>query len=186
MRIVEFSALSKDALQRAACILHEAFANTTSVFDAAAACETEVQSFVAGRERGAVAVLEEAEVVGWIGWLEAHSRSWELHPLAVDPRRQGRGIGPLLVRELERRAAAAGVLTIWLGSDDEYGGTSLYGADLYPDVLRHAATVRQVNRHPIEFYRKLGFEVVGVLPDVNGFGKPDILMAKRVPGVFNR
>jgi len=26
----------------------------------------------------------------------------------------------------------------------------------------------------------VGFVVVGVYPDVNGFGKPDILMAKRV------
>jgi aminoglycoside 6'-N-acetyltransferase I len=31
-----------------------------------------------------------------------------------------------------------------------------------------------------EFYRKLGFVIVGVVPDANGPGKPDILMAKRV------
>ena len=36
--------------------------------------------------------------------------------------------------------------------------------------------------HPVAFYRKLGYAVVGLLPDVNGFGKPDILMAKRMAG----
>jgi aminoglycoside 6'-N-acetyltransferase I len=34
--------------------------------------------------------------------------------------------------------------------------------------------------HPFTFYRKQGFVLVGVIPDANGFGKPDILMAKRV------
>jgi aminoglycoside 6'-N-acetyltransferase I len=34
--------------------------------------------------------------------------------------------------------------------------------------------------HPYEFYKKVGFTIVGVLPDANGFGKPDIFMAKRV------
>ena len=28
--------------------------------------------------------------------------------------------------------------------------------------------------------RKLGYEAVGVVPDANGFGRPDLLMAKRV------
>jgi aminoglycoside 6'-N-acetyltransferase I len=32
--------------------------------------------------------------------------------------------------------------------------------------------------HPYEFYQKLGYVIVGVIPDANGPGKPDILMAK--------
>jgi len=31
-----------------------------------------------------------------------------------------------------------------------------------------------------EFYQKLGFVIVGVMPDANSFGKPDIYLAKRV------
>ena len=31
-----------------------------------------------------------------------------------------------------------------------------------------------------EFYLRVGFHIVGVIPDANGFGKPDILMAKRI------
>ena len=34
--------------------------------------------------------------------------------------------------------------------------------------------------HPFAFYQRLGYEVVGLLPDVNGPGRPDILMAKRL------
>ncbi len=72
-----------------------------------------------------------------------------------------------------------GGITLQLGSDDESGMTSLYGADLYPDVLGHLANIRNLRGHPYEFYQKLGFSIVGVMPDANGPGKPDIFMAKR-------
>lgn len=29
-----------------------------------------------------------------------------------------------------------------------------------------------------EFYQKMGFAIVGVMPDANGIGKPDIYIAK--------
>jgi aminoglycoside 6'-N-acetyltransferase I len=34
--------------------------------------------------------------------------------------------------------------------------------------------------HPTAFYQKLGFQIVGVMPDANGIGKPDIIMAKDI------
>lgn len=71
---------------------------------------------------------------------------------------------------------------LWLGADDETGRTTLGGVDLYPDVLGKLAALESVERHPFEFYRRMGFEVVGAVPDANGFGKPDILMARRVRG----
>ncbi len=58
--------------------------------------------------------------------------------------------------------------------------TTLGGIDLYPDVYQHIKTIQNLRRHPYEFYQKLGYVIVGVLPDANGLGKPDIFMAKKV------
>ena len=67
-----------------------------------------------------------------------------------------------------------------LGTDDENERTTLGGVELYPNALEKLAKIRNLRKHPFEFYRKLGFEICGVVPDANGFGKPDILMCKRV------
>jgi aminoglycoside 6'-N-acetyltransferase I len=119
-------------------------------------------------------------MLGWIGGLASYARVWELHPLVVQPAAQGRGIGRALVADLEAQVRQRGGLTILLGSDDEDDLTTLSGVDLYPDVCRHIAHLRNLRRHPYEFYQKCGFAVVGVVPDANGWGKPDILLAKRV------
>jgi len=122
-------------------------------------------------------------VVGWIGGRSQYGGNvWELHPLVVDPARQGQGIGRALVADLETQVRANGGVTITLGTDDETNATSLGGVDLYPNVWEHIQRIRNLRRHPFTFYQKCGFVIVGVLPDANGFGKPDILMAKRVTG----
>ena len=82
--------------------------------------------------------------------------------------------------DFEQQVVRRGGLTIYLGTDDENGRTSLGGVDLYPDVVGALNGVQNRGGHPFAFYRKLGFVIVGVLPDANGFGKPDIFMAKRV------
>jgi aminoglycoside 6'-N-acetyltransferase I len=91
------------------------------------------------------------------------------------------GVGASLVRVLEERVREAGALTLYLGTDDDgpAPGTSAGGVELYPDVLSHAAGLTVID-HPAGFYSRMGFEIVGLIPDANGPGKPDILMAKRV------
>jgi aminoglycoside 6'-N-acetyltransferase I len=127
-----------------------------------------------------VALLD-GRAAGWIGaQLMYTPHVWELHPLVVDPAQQGKGIGRALVLDLEQRVIRRGGATIMLGTDDEAGWTSLAGVDLYPDPLRHLAQIRNLSRHPFEFYQKLGYVLIGVVPDANGPGKPDLLMAKKV------
>jgi len=120
------------------------------------------------------------EPVGWIGGFHDYQRVWQLHPLVVRADRQRRGVGRALVRDLEVLVAARGALTLTVGSDDMDNMTSLGGEDLYPDPLAHLAAITDRKGHPFEFYRALGFAVIGVVPDANGFGRPDIILGKRV------
>ncbi len=136
------------------------------------------------REKGFIRVaLDDAgrQVLGWIGGLpEYDGHVWELHPLVVQPARQKQGLGRALVADFEREVAARGGLTITLGSDDEDDMTSLAGADLYDNLPEKLRTLRNLKGHPYEFYLKCGYHLIGVIPDANGRGKPDILMGKRV------
>jgi aminoglycoside 6'-N-acetyltransferase I len=128
-----------------------------------------------------VALDGQGEPVGWVGGIEQYGgHSFELHPLVVKPAAQRRGIGRALVADLEEQARRRGAATVYLGTDDEFGGTTLSGVDLYPDVLSHVSTIRNLKSHPYEFYLKCGYAIVGVLPDANGPGRPDIFMARRL------
>ena len=120
-------------------------------------------------------------VVGIIGAMPLYGMTgWELHPLAVLSKYQRCGIGSLLVGTLEKEVAKRGGITIFLGSDDEHGTTSLYGVDLYDDTFNKIENIRNIGDHPYTFYEKMGYKIVGVFPDANGIGKPDIWMAKRI------
>ena len=124
---------------------------------------------------------ETGEVLGWIGGMPDYDGNvWELHPLVVQPNRQGQGIGRALVVDFEDQVRARGGLTITLGSDDEDSMTTLSDVDLYPEPWQHIAQIRNLIGHPYEFYQKMGYTITGVVPDANGPGKPDILMSKRV------
>jgi len=130
-----------------------------------------------------VALDDDGTVLGWIGGIRQYDgHVWEVHPLVVAGELQGGGIGRALVEDLELRVREQGALTLWVGTDDESDQTSLAGADLYDDLPSKIATIRNLRRHPYEFYQRCGFAIVGVMPDANGSGKPDIYMAKRVAG----
>lgn len=122
-----------------------------------------------------------SNVLGWIGGRpEYRGKVWELHPLVVRHDAQRNGIGRALVEALEAQLRKRGALTLRIGADDEDFRTSLSGVDLYkdlPKLLRGASTNKG---HPMEFYRKVGFTIVGVMPDADGIGMPDIILAKRL------
>ncbi len=130
----------------------------------------------------ALAMVAGEVLLGWIGGLtEYNGRVWELHPMVVRREHRRRGIGRSLVAAFEAEAARRGALTVTLGTDDDSGMTSLADADLYADVPRRIAELRDLGRgHPFLFYRALGYIVTGVMPDANGRGRPDIYMSKRI------
>ena len=140
----------------------------------------EMREALGGGRISRVALDESGAVLGWIGGIPSYGgKVWELHPLVVRSDLQRRGIGRALVADLEARLRERGALTLWLGTDDEGGMTTLSHVDLYPNVLEHLANIKNLRGHPYEFYGKIGFSIVGVMPDANGPGKPDIYMAKR-------
>jgi aminoglycoside 6'-N-acetyltransferase I len=118
-------------------------------------------------------------VLGWIGGFHEYAFVWELHPLVVRSDLQIQGVGTALVRDFERQVKLRGGLTVRLGTDDENERTSIGGADLYPNALEKLSKIRNLRRHPFEFYQKLGYEITGVIPDADGFGKP-VIMCKRI------
>lgn len=141
----------------------------------------EVASSLASDRLSLVALNDQNNVIGWIGGISSYNGNvFELHPLVVKQDVREQGIGRLLVAALEASAREAGAVTLFLGTDDEVDRTSLFGKNLYPDPLVHLAAMQNLRAHPFGFYIKVGFAVVGVVPDANGFGKPDILMAKRI------
>jgi len=128
-----------------------------------------------------VMIDENSTVLGWIGGIpEYDGLVWELHPMVVREDLRGLGIGRALVADLEAQVKLRGGLTIMLGTDDEDGMTTLSNVNLYDNLPQKIASIRNLKGHPYEFYQKCGFNIIGVIPDANGRGKPDILMAKQV------
>ena len=182
MEIINLTSGNSRAVEQTAMLLVNGFRDTgstawTNLEEALSDVRESLQPGCISR----VAVDEAGNVQGWIGGIEEYSGNvWELHPLVVhqDCRRQG--VGRALVLDFERQVAERGGHTIRLGTDDEHCRTSIGGIDLYPRVLDKVRAIENLRQHPFEFYQKAGFEVVGIIPDANGFDKPDILMAKRI------
>lgn len=177
MSLVDLSPARPDLLEQAAVLLHE---RMPEGWPDLAAARREVRDMldparlVRGYVRG-------ARLLGWAGALEHYpNHVWELHPLVVRADSERRGVGRALVRDLEDRVRALGIHTMFVGSDDELGLTSLSGIDLYPDVIGHLARLQNLREHPLGFYQRLGYSVIGVMPDANGFGQPDIWLARRL------
>ncbi len=182
MHIIDLPADNQELIKQAATLLVQGFKehwpNAWPDMDTAL---EEVRRCLGPGRINRVAVHEDRTLLGWVGASrEYQGHAWELHPLVVHPDHQRKGIGQTLVADLEIRVREQGGITMYLGTDDEDHMTSLSNVDLYPDVAGHIARVTNLRGHPYEFYQKLGYVIVGVIPDANGLGKPDIIMAKRV------
>lgn len=182
VQIVDMSTLEESKLVEVAAMLVEGFKELApKAWPTIESALDEVRKSISPERISRVALGEGGEVLGWIGGIRQYSGNvWELHPLVVRVQDQRKGIGSALVHDFEEQVRQRGGRVIWVGTDDEDHRTSLAGKDLFPDPLEHLARIQNLREHPFTFYQKMGFVVVGVLPDANGFGKPDIFMAKRV------
>ena len=181
LQVIDLHAAAGATLDQAALILVDAFRDhAPGAWATLPEARAEIQRLLAPG-RIALAAVAAGEVVGLVGGRPSYGGNvWELHPLAVKPGFQRQGIGTRLVREFEAQVRARGGLTIQLGSDDEDGMTSLAGVDLYENLWEKVRSIRNLKGHPYEFYQKLGYTIIGVIPDANGRGRPDILLGKRV------
>lgn len=175
MHIVSMTELSPAQHEEAARILSESL---PLGWPTAADAREEIRDLL-GRDCTLLAALERDTVLGWGGILEPDydGRVFELHPLAVRGDMRRRGIGRAIVSALEEAARSRGGLTLRLGCDDETGETSLADADLYTDLPGCIASF-DARGHASGFYLRLGYRIVGVVPDANGPGRPDIFLAR--------
>jgi aminoglycoside 6'-N-acetyltransferase I len=182
MKIIPFPSENFHLIQQAAQLLMDAFCEHWP--DAWPTFEEglkEIHEMLGAERICRAAVDEQGNLLGIIGGISTYDGNvWELHPLAVQPSMQGKGVGRALVEDFEEQIRSRGGLTITLGSDDEDGMTSLANVDLYENLWEKIRDIQNLKGHPFEFYQKMGYIITGVVPDANGIGKPDILMAKRV------
>jgi len=182
MKIISLQSDNDPLIQQAAQLLVAAFEEHWS--DAWPAFEDglkEVQEMLETGKFCRVAVDEWGNLLGIVGGISGYDGNvWELHPLAVQPSMQGKGIGRALVVDFEEQVRLEGGLSVTLGSDDQDNMTSLSNVDLYENLWEKVRDIRNLKNHPFEFYQKMGYVITGIVPDANGVGKPDILMSKRV------
>jgi aminoglycoside 6'-N-acetyltransferase I len=180
IEIVPFARLTAAQREDAATILVRALDHVPAAWKTMDEARTEVTQLCANPEWRGLAALDGGALRGWTGGIGGYSHGWELHPLVVAPEYQRRGIGTRLVRALEAAARKKGVVTLYVGSDDDFGGTNIFGTDVYPDITASIRDLAPTAGHPLTFYKKMGFTVVGLIPDANGIGKHDIFLAKRI------
>jgi aminoglycoside 6'-N-acetyltransferase I len=178
--IEDLTAGDSARIEGSARLLHAAFA-PLGVWTTISEARQEVMDSIAPDRISRVAIAAEGVVIGWIGAIrEYDGLVWQLHPIVVDEARRKRGVGRALILDLEALLIARGGMTLWAGSDDLAGETSLGEIDLYSALPHAFGEVRSWGRHPLPFYRRLGFHVIGVMPDANGPGRPDIFLGKRL------
>lgn len=182
MKILTLTKEDQTLIQQAAQLLVDAFRKHWS--DAWPTLEDgleEVHEMLESERICRVVIGENEKLLGIIGGISQYDgKVWELHPLAVQPNLQKQGIGKKLVQDFEEQVRQRGGITIILGSDDEDNMTSLSNVNLYDGLFEKIKNIKNFKNHPFEFYQKMGYIITGIVPDANGIGKPDILMAKRI------
>jgi aminoglycoside 6'-N-acetyltransferase I len=184
VNIEDLTADDGAAIEQAAALLVDYAPNRAAAWpDLEAAYET-IEEALDGDGIVRVALNDAGNVIGYAAAAPQYSHAWELYPFVVAGDEQGKGVGSALLADIEELVSAEGGLTVYLGADDLDGVTSAADADLFPNVVAHAQKLEtRSRRHPLGFFRSQGYEVIGLIPDANGQGRPDIWLAKSVSGL---
>ncbi|MDB4956256.1 MAG: acetyltransferase [Myxococcales bacterium] len=181
MALVALDALGKNDLEHLAHLtLAAAREHAPEWLPDLDAAREEISDALAADKASRVVLNPRRQPIGWVSAGLSWERVWELHPLIVAIEHQRRGHGLRLVREIERLAKEAGALTMTLGTSDTINATSLSGVDLYDDTFKRLANIEVHSSHAVDFWRRAGYQIVGVIPDAEGPGKPSITLARRL------
>ena len=176
--------LQKDdtLIEKVSELLFDGFSDTgTEAWNSLDECRKDVLESLDEKKISRVAFGENEELLGWASGAPLyHNYTWELEVLVVDRENQRKGVGTGLLGDFEAEVELRGGLNVFLGTDDENYRTSIGGDELYPNPIERIRYLQNLGGHPFEFYKKRGYAIVGVLPDANGIGKPDIFMSKRL------
>jgi aminoglycoside 6'-N-acetyltransferase I len=172
------------AIEQAAALLVDFAPNRAAAWpDLETAYET-IEEALDAESIVRVALNDAGNVIGFAVAAPQYSHAWELHPIVVAGDEQGRGVGSALLSDIEEQVAAEGGLTVYLGADDLDGLTTAADTELFPNVIVHAQALKaQSRRHPLGFFLQHGYEVIGLIPDANGPGRPDIWLGRSVAGL---
>jgi len=142
-------------------------------------CKQEINKSFQPNRRSRVLMDDDGIACGWVGAITGKFL-WEIHPIAVAPSKQGNGYGLLLVSDIVKLARKSGAVAIWAGTSDETNATSFSAIDLYKNPSSAFENISAPRNHPVSFWSKTGFSLVGVMPDEEGLGKPGIHFAMRL------
>jgi len=182
MKIITLTKEDESLVQQAAQMLMDAFReHWPEAWPTIKDAQQEILEMLDAERICRAVIDDQRKLLGIIGGIQQYDgHVWELHPLAIQPEMQGRGIGKMLVEDFEEQVRQQGGLTITLGSDDEDHMTSLSDVNLFENLWDQVKNIRNLKHHPYEFYQKMGYVITGVVPNANGIGKPDIIVSKRV------
>ena len=141
IQIIPFATLTAPQRETAADILVRSLAHVAAAWKTLDEARETIATLIANPEWHGLAAIDERHRPR----LDRRPRSPTPTPgsstrSSSPPTTSASGIGTTLVRALEDKARAASIVTLYLGSDDDFGGTTAFGADLYPDIpaaIRH-------------------------------------------------
>jgi aminoglycoside 6'-N-acetyltransferase I len=181
MKIQDLDPDDDSAIEQVAALLVDFAPNKAAAWEDLESAKDTVDEALDEDSIARIALNDAGNVIGFAAAAPQYSHAWELHPVVVAREDQHHGVGRALVSDIEELVAAEGGLTVYLGADDLDESTTLADDELFPGVLDAAAEVEvRKRRHPIGFFLHLGYEVIGVIPDANGPGRPDIWLGRSV------